>query len=117
MEPPVELTEQELIDLNCTRQGDSDRTLTEEEKREVQRLRQAYSDAGCTQLIELSDLELHEVHQLRRDLEKERIFKIMQDGADIINQLRNYLTSLRQNTDCPPHIIAKVENEILNAFF
>ena len=117
MKSRVELTEQELIDLSRARQGRGDielvpKTLTEDERREIHRLREAYSGAGYTQIIELSDVELQEVHQLRRDLEKERIFKIMRDGADIIQHLRSYLNYL-SSIDCPPRIIAKVKGEIL----
>ena len=49
---------------------------------------------------------------LRRAEEERRIFEIMQEGADIIQQLRDYLNHLRQHTNCPPRIIAKVKNEI-----
>ena len=109
----VELTEQELIDLNRARQGRAPKTLTEDERREVDRLREAYTGAGYTEIINLSNVELQEVHQLRRDLEKERIFKIMRDGADIIQELRNYLKYLRHRMNCPPRIIHRVQNEIL----
>ena len=118
MQSLVELTEQELIDLNRARQGRADielvpKTLTEDERREIHRLRGAYTGAGYTQIIELSDVELQEVHQLRRDLEEERIFKIMRDGADMIQELRNYLKYLRHRMNCPPRIIHRVQNEIL----
>ena len=48
-----------------------------------------------------------------RQAEKERIFKIMQDGADMIQELRNYLKYLRHDMRCPPRIIHRVQNEIL----
>ena len=48
-----------------------------------------------------------------RQEEAERIFEIMQDGADLIQQLRNYLKYLEEQTNCPPRIVAKVKNEIL----
>ena len=87
--------------------------LTEDQSRDVRRLRQAYADAGYMEFVELNDMELHEAHQFRRTLEEEKIFKIMQKGADKIQELRNYLKYLRHDMNCPPRIIVKVQNEIL----
>ena len=57
---------------------------------------------------EMTDPEREDEEERRK-----KIFEVLQEGADLIQKLRDHINHLRFHTNCPPHVIAKVQHEIL----
>ena len=107
--PPVPTTEQELID----RIEEVQTPLTDAERAEVRRARENWSATGRTLLAALSDSELLAVQKVSKKIVDERINREMGDSYRNIQQLRDYLQYLRHESNCPPDVIAGIQQEIL----
>ena len=104
------LTEQELIDLARTEEVLT--PLTDAERAEACRARENWSATGQTLLAALSDSELLAVQNVSKKVVTERINQEMANCSQNVQQLRDYLEYLRHQSNCPPDIIASIQQEI-----
>ena len=107
---PVPMTEQELIDLARTEEVQT--PLTDAERAEACRARENWSATGQTLLAALSDSELLAVQNVCEKVVTEQIHREMGDSYQNVQQLRDYLEYLRHQSNCPPDIIASIQQEI-----
>ena len=53
-----------------------------------------------------------QAREAQKQLELDRVDQEMGNSAQNIDQLRDYLSYLRHESNCPPHIIAAIQGEI-----
>ena len=112
--PALHMSEKDLLTrlhlAKSNMEFNARKPLTDEELAQILRWKEHLSNMGQTRLAALSDQDLMEVYEICEYVQ--RIHEEIGESAQLIQQLRDYLLYLRHNSNCPPHVLSQIQNEV-----